>query len=362
LGFTCGLVGLPNAGKSTLFTALTGADTLIAPYPFSTLEPKKGVAPVPDERLERLAAALQPARVTPAHLEVVDVAGLVEGAARGEGLGNQFLSHIRAVEALVHVVRCFRSADIPHPAGEPDPRRDAGIVETELLLADLEVVERRLERVRRQAKADPAGTKAELAFLERARQALGRGTPLRALGLGRREAAWTRELGLLTAKPLCYVANVDRADPESLALAGRLEGAAGQVPVVAVDGKLEGELAQLPASEQRQFLAELGLAESALGRLLRVGYRLLGLITFYTVVGEELRAWSLRAGSTALEAAGKIHSDMARGFVRAEVVAVEDFLRTPVWATLRDRGLLRVEGREYRVQDGDILTIRFTPA
>lgn len=362
MGFTCGLVGLPNAGKSTLYTALTGADTLVAAYPFSTLEPRKGVVPIPDERLERLARALKPARVTPAHLEVMDIAGLVEGASRGEGLGNQFLSHIRAVDALVHVVRCFRAGDVPHVGGEPDPVRDAGVVDTELLLADLEVVERRLERARRAARTDPRGARAELAFLEHAREALARGTPVRALGRGEADAALTRELGLLTAKPVCYVANVDRGDAESLALAARLEAGVGGAPVVVVDGKLEGEIAQLPPEEVRQFLAELGLPDSALDRLVRVGYRLLGLITFYTVVGEELRAWPLRDGATALEAAAKIHTDMARGFVRAEVVGVEAFLATPVWATLRERGSLRVEGRDYRVKDGEILTIRFAPS
>jgi len=360
LGFTCGLVGLPNAGKSTLFTALTGADTLIAPYPFSTLAPRKGVVPVPDDRLDRLADALKPAKVTPAHLEVMDIAGLVEGASRGEGLGNQFLSHIRAVDALAHVVRCFRAGDVPGVDGEPDPRRDTGIVNTELLLADLEVVDRRLDKIRRVAKADPKAARAELVFLERCRDALGSGTPVRALPLGAADLVITRELGLLTAKPLCYVANVDRGDPASLALAQQLEAIADGAPVVTVDGKLESELTQFSPEEQRQFLTEWGLTESALVRLIKVGYRRLGLITFYTVVGEELRAWSLKDGATAVEAAGQIHSDMARGFVRAEVTRLEDFLATPVWATLRERGLVRLEGRDYPVRDGDILTIRFT--
>lgn len=359
MGFTCGLVGLPNAGKSTLFTALTGAATLIAPYPFSTLEPKKGVASVPDDRLDRLAAALRPARVTPTHLEVMDIAGLVEGASRGEGLGNQFLSHMRAVEALVHVVRCFRSGDVPHPGGEPDPARDVGVVDAELLLADLEVVERRLDKAKRAAKADSKAARAELGLLERWRDALSRATPLRKLAVVPAEVPLIKELGLLTAKPTCYAANVDRADPESLALAGRLESLSDGAPVVMVDGKLEADLALLPPEEARQFRAELGLEESALVRLIRVGYRLLRLITFYTVVGDELRAWSLPEGATALDAAGKIHTDMARGFIRAEVTGVEDFLATPNWAALRERGAVRLEGRDYRVRDGEILTIRF---
>lgn len=358
MGFTAGLVGLPNAGKSTLFTALTGAATLIAPYPFSTLEPKKGVVPVPDERLDRLAAALRPAKVTPAHLEVVDIAGLVEGASRGEGLGNQFLSHMRAVDALVHVVRCFRAGDVPHPGGGPDPGRDVGIVNTELLLADLEVVERRLDKLKRAARAEPK-VRGELALVERWRDALARGTPIRKLALEPADAGLVRELGLLSAKPVCFAANVDRADPQSLALAGRLEALSNGAPVVIVDGKTEADLAQLAPEEARQFRAELGLEESTLVRLIRVGYRLLELITFYTVVGEELRAWSLPDGATALEAAGKIHSDMARGFVRAEVTSVDDFLATPNWGALRERGAVRLEGREYRVRDGEILTIRF---
>jgi len=359
LGFTCGLVGLPNAGKSTLFTALTGTATLIAPYPFLTLEPRKGVVSVPDDHFIRLAAALRPAKVTPVHLEVVDLAGLVEGASRGEGLGNQFLSHMRAVDALVHVVRCFRSCDVPHAGGEPDPGRDTGVVNTELLLADLEVVERRLDKIKRAARTDAKTTRGELALLERWRDLLGRATPIRKVETAPADVPLIRELGLLTGKPMCYVANVDRADPGSLALAERLAAISEGAPVVAVDGKLEADLAQLPPAEARQFRAELGLEESALVRLIRVGYRLLGLITFYTVVGDELRAWSLPDGATAIEAAGKIHSDMARGFIRAEVVSVEAFLAAPVWAQLRERGALRLEGRDYRVRDGEILTIRF---
>jgi len=282
----------------------------------------------------------------------------VEGASRGEGLGNQFLSHIRGTDALLHVVRCFKSGDVPHPAGEGDPERDAGIVNTELLLADLEVVERRLDRTRKTARTDPAA-RGELPFLERCRDALGRGVPLRSLS--QEEPRLSKELGLLSAKPVCYAANVDRADPESLASARRLEALAGAAPVIVIDGKLEEELAQLPPEERASFASELGIEDSALARLAQAGYRLLGLHTFYTVVGEELRAWSIPASATALEAAGKVHSDMARGFVRAEVATVPEFLATPSWTTLRDRGLLRVEGRDYKVKDGDILTIRFTP-
>lgn len=358
MGFSLGLVGLPNAGKSTLFAALTGTDTLIAAYPFSTLESRKGVVQVPDPRLQALAKCLSPSKVTPAPLEVVDIAGLVKGASQGEGLGNQFLSHIRAVDLMLHVVRCFTASQVPHVTGEPDPRRDAEIINTELLLADLEVVERRVEHVRKAARADPKAHQAELALLERCRHALARGEAVRTLALSEPDP-FLKALGLLSAKPIYYAANVDRNESRSLARARGLESAFAPCPVVTVDGKLESELALLPPDEQAAFRVELGLSESALERLVRTGYRLLGLLTFYTVVGEELRAWSLPDGATALDAAGKIHSDMARGFIRAEVVGVDEFLATPSLPALRERGAVRLEGREYRVREGDILTIRF---
>lgn len=359
MGFSCGLVGLPNAGKSTLFAVLTGTPALIAAYPFSTLEPQKGVVPVPDPRLQALVKLLSPPKVTPTVLEVVDIAGLVKGANQGEGLGNQFLSHIRAVDLIIHVVRCFADSQVPHVAGEPDPKRDAEIVNTELLLADLEVVERRLEHVKKAARTDPKAARAELELLERCRHALARGEALRTVELAEAELPVLKACGVLSAKPFFYAANVNWTDPPSLALARKFEATAGPCPVVTVDGKLEGELALLPAGEQTGFRAELGLAESALQRLVGVGYQLLGLLTFYTVVGEEVRAWSLPRGATAVEAAGKIHSDMARGFIRAEVVQADEFLAAPSLSVLRERGALRLEGREYRLRDGDVLTIRF---
>ncbi|MBI2878923.1 MAG: redox-regulated ATPase YchF [Candidatus Rokubacteria bacterium] len=357
MSFTCGLVGLPNAGKSTIFNALTGAGAAVAPFPFSTLAPQRGRAAVPDPRLERLAELLRPAKVTPATLEVLDLAGLVEGAHRGEGLGNQFLAAIREADALLHVVRCFPEAG----QASLDPVQDAAVVATELLLADLELVERRLERLARQARIDPQAPARELALARELKEALERGQALRRLDLRGEAQTLVRGWGYLTAKPFLYIANVRREDPDTPAVLARLEAVARAdgAPVIGIDGKLEGELLELPPSEQAEFRRALGLEESALARLERAGYELLGLLTFYTVVGPELRAWSLPRGATALEAAAKIHSDMARGFIRAEVVPFEAFAATPSWATLRERGLLRLEGRDYPVRDGDILTVRF---
>lgn len=316
--------------------------------------------PVPDRRLESLARLLKPARVTPATLEVIDIAGLVEGASRGEGLGNQFLGHIRAVDAILHIVRCFGGATVSHVRGTPDPVADAGIVSTELLLADLEVIQRQLEGVERLARTHPKDAAQAVMTLRRASEALLRGAPLRVLDFSPTEAGKLRELGSLTLKPMLYVANTDSADPTGRAMVQTLEAwANGHAPVVALDAKLEAELAQLPVEERAEFLKEWGLDAPSAERLIQAGYRLLDLLTFYTIVGEELRAWTLKAGATAVEAAGAIHSDMARGFIRAEVASVAEFLESGSWEALKERGRMRLEGREYRVRDGEILTIRF---
>ena len=332
----------------------------MAPYPFTTLAPQKGIVPVPDPRLDSLADLLRPAKVTPTTLEVVDIAGLVEGASRGEGLGNQFLSHIRPLDAILHVVRCFGGRSVSHVRGAVDPVADAGVVTAELLLADLELVQRHLDNAERLARTHLKEASGDLRTLRRAKDALERGTPLRALALSPAEATKLREVGVLTVKPQLYVANEDRTDPASQALVRTFEAWVKDLsPVVVVDAKLEGELAQLAAAERNEFLKEWGIESSSIARLVQAGSRLLGLLTFYTVVGEELRAWTLSAGATALEAAGLIHSDMARGFIRAEAVSVEEFLAVGSWEGLKERGLLRLEGRDHRVRDGEVLTIRF---
>lgn len=361
MGFRCGIVGLPNAGKSTIFNALTAASAQVASYPFSTIEPNIGISPVPDERLDHLARLLKPKRVTPTTLEFFDIAGLVKGASNGEGLGNQFLGYIRGVDAIAHVVRCFTDPDISHPYGALDPQRDVEVVETELILSDLEIVEKRLEKERRLLKAGEKGGEELVQILTQVREALTMGKPA-AVAIGGSGVHIPSDLQLLTAKPTFYVANVKggsspHGDPhlESLLqLAHRM-----QRPVVAIDGKLEAEISQLGPQEQEEFRRELGLTDSGLKRLIRVGYEILGLITFFTTANRDLRAWTVQRGTTALQAAGKIHSDMQRGFIKAEVISFADLVRCGSEQVARDRGLLRVHGRDYVVQDGDIIHIRF---
>ncbi|MDQ7819082.1 MAG: redox-regulated ATPase YchF [Armatimonadota bacterium] len=361
MGLSVGLVGLPNAGKSSLFVALTRAAVAVAPYPFTTVEPHRGVVPVPDPRLEAIAAVTRPARVVPATVEVVDIAGLVRGAHRGEGLGNQFLAHIRDVDALAHVVRCFAAPDVPHVDGAPDPRRDLEVVDLELALADLATVEREWERVRSRARLrDPAaGAAAEV--LEQVRDALQRGVPIRRLPPDPRRDEVLRPLRLLTAKPVVYVANVADDDLPDAPSADPVRRYAQEqeAPVVVLSARLEMEAAALAADEAAQVLAAYGVTEPGLQQLVRVAYRLLGLVTFFTTASHEVRAWPVPAGTTAPQAAGRIHSDMERGFIRAEVVGWDELVAAGSLPAARERGLVRLEGRSYVVRDGDVILFRF---
>ena len=358
-----GIVGLPNVGKSTLFNALTRAGAAVANYPFTTIEPNVGVVSVPDERLDRIASIVRPERVVPTTLRVVDIAGLVSGASHGEGLGNQFLGHIRAVDAIAMVVRGFEDPDVPHVTPELDPAADVGVVDLELVLADLAAVERRLEKVRGQAKGARGAFDAELGALEALQARLARGEPVRGTALSEAERAQARELSLLSAKPRLYVVNVsDWSLPEGgrYAQAVRALAEAQGAQVVVISAALEAELADWPPEEAASYRAELGLGEPGLVAFIRAGYRLLDLITFFTITGgKEVRAWTLRRDATALEAAGTIHTDMARGFVRAEVMGWEDLVRAGSPTALREQGKIRIEGRDYPVRDGDILHIRF---
>jgi len=360
-----GIVGLPNVGKSTVFNALTAAGAAVASYPFTTIEPNVGVVPVPDPRLDNIARLVQPEKVVPATVEFVDIAGLVQGAHQGEGLGNQFLGHIRTVDAIAMVVRCFRDADIPHVSLELDPRADIEVLHLELMLADLAVVERRIEKVRPMLRSKPKEYGAEGELLTRVRDALRAGTPVRALHLSEAEHELLRDVALLTDKPIFYIANVSESDlpgggplAEVVQAIGRAEG----VPVLVLCARCEADLAEWPPEEAEAYRCELGLKESGLNRLIHVGYTLLDLVTFFTTTGGKVvRAWTVRRGTPVRTAAGKIHTDMERGFIRAEVLGYDELMRVGSFAAAREQGLARLEGKDYKVQDGDIIHIRFSP-
>ncbi len=352
-----GLVGLPNAGKSTIFNALTLAGARVEAYPFSTIEPHHGIAPVPDERLDQLHRLFPQKRKVPTTIEVVDIAGLVQGASRGEGLGNQFLAEIRGVEAILHVVRCFSNPDVAHPMGEVDVRRDIAIVETELLLKDLETLERRKERIAKVARTGDKEARAELALVERLIAAVSAGIPIRKLGLTAAELAMLKDLAPLTAKPVLYVANLgDEEEDGNLQVVAEVAGEQG-AEWVAVHGRLEAELGEaFPNEKERQeALAQYGLKESALERLIRVAYRLLRVITFYTIEGPEVRAWTVYAGTKAPDAGAVIHTDFRDRFVLAEVMAIADLVAAGSEKALRDAGKIHRAGRDYVVQDGDVI-------
>jgi GTP-binding protein YchF len=359
-----GIVGLPNVGKSTLFNALTRANAAVASYPFTTIERNVGVAEVPDQRLWDIAALVEPERVVPTTIEFVDIAGLVKGASHGEGLGNQFLGYIRNVDAVAMVVRCFHDPQITHVTAEINPRDDIEVVDLELLLADLATVERRLEKVRSAAKTRPKEYAAELDFLEELHHRLEAGNKAADLTVTDKQAEVLSELNLLTGKPRLYVANVGEED---LPAGGELVPAVTEVAaiegaeVVSLCAQLEMELADWPDEEAAAYRAEAGSGEPGLKKLVEAGYRLLNLITFFTTTGgKEVRAWTLLRGTPASQAAGKVHSDMERGFIRAEVVSCEDLMDSGSFAVAKQRGLLRLEGKEYAVQDGDVIHFRFS--
>lgn len=359
-----GIIGLPNAGKSTLFNLLTAGEAEVSAYPFTTIDGNVGMVAVPDPRLERLRRLLEPEETTPCRIRFVDIAGLVEGAHKGEGLGNRFLGEIRKVDALAHVLRCFAQPEVAHVTGTVDPVRDAAIVETELALADLELLEKALDKRHKQAKADPAGAAAELERLQVLTACLERGEPIRSLGLDEAAVRETKALGLLTGKPQIYVANVDEdqlgAPAGALAAIAAL-GAGGRPPeAVAVSARIEWELSQLDADERAEFMAELGIDSSGLDRLVEASFRHLALIRFYTVVHGKLRAWEITDGSSARQAAGRVHTDMERGFVRAQVADAEELLEAGSLHELHRHGRLRTEGRDYRVRDGDVIEFLFT--
>lgn len=360
MSFSCGIIGLPNSGKSTIFNALTALSVPCQPYPFCTIDPNVGIVPVPDTRLFSLAALLGPEKVTQTTIEFVDIAGLIKDAHKGEGLGNRFLSHIRNVDAIAHVIRSFTSGQVPHVYADIDPARDMDIVETEIVISDLEIVEERIKKIERLAKVSKDKSETEMELLLRVRRYLEAGRFVSENDFDDNEWQVVRTFDLITTKPLFYIANVDEEGLSGIPQPPVEEAAKKNGrEVVYICGKLEEDLSALPQEERVSYMELYGMKEFSIEKVIHVGYRILGLVTFYTVVGKEMRAWTITEGTTCSRAAGKIHTDMEKGFIRAEVINIDDFLKCKSEHTAREKGLLRLEGRDYIVHDGDILHIRF---